>query len=103
MRAGMAAIVGWCPRDHVRQESGMRKLWVLLAIFLSCGAFGQDRQAAAPSCERLEQIGMSGVEITSARTIAAGALPAPPSNAPPGMGVPPSFYQSLPAFCKRTA
>ena len=78
----------------------MRKLWVLLAIFLSCGAFGQDRQSTAQSCENLEQIGMSGVKIMSAVTIAAGAFPAPASPGPPGMGPETALYKALPSFCR---
>ena len=78
----------------------MHKVWVLLAVFLSCGAFGQGQPSAAQPCEHLAQLVLPEAKVTSALTIAAGAFPAPPSNAPPGMGVGPSFYQSLPAFCR---
>jgi hypothetical protein len=67
----------------------------LIALFLSCVAFGQKSQQ---SCERLTQLALPNVKIASAQIVAAGALTPPPSTGQPPPDV--ALFKSLPAFCR---
>ncbi|MGA7521394.1 MAG: tannase/feruloyl esterase family alpha/beta hydrolase [Acidobacteriaceae bacterium] len=86
----------------------MRKLHVFVAAycFLSGGIFVPAQTAGQTpimtsrevSCERLTALQLPNVEVTLARTIAAGAFQAPPD--PDSRGDQSAFYKKLPAFCR---
>ena len=82
----------------------MRKMLaaVIVAVFLSCGAFGQKAAPAAQSCESLTQLALPGAKILSAGTVEAGGF-APPSSKTPWLVGDASFYKKLPAFCRVVA
>ena len=65
---------------------------LLLLISLSTFAAGQDTQA----CESMSKLALEKVKITSAATVAAGALPLP-EGAPPQAA---ALLKALPAFCR---
>jgi feruloyl esterase len=71
----------------------MQKL--LVAVSLLWCAYAQ----AQSSCEKLAQTALPQAKITSAQTIAAGALPIP-TNIPPWIEGAASLFKSLPAFCR---
>ena len=72
----------------------MQKLFA--AVFLLwCFATAQ----AQNSCEKLAQTAIPQAKITSARTIAAGAMPVP-ASVPPWLQSSASLFKSLPAFCR---
>jgi hypothetical protein len=77
----------------------INRLLVLAAIaaFFACSAFAQSATPAANSCEALAKLSLPQAKITSAESVAAGALTMP------GMGNPAqaaAFVKSLPAFCR---
>lgn len=65
-------------------------------------AFAPRARAAGKSCEDLAHLALPHTTITSAQSIAAGAF-TPPSNGTPWLIGDPSFYKTLPAFCRVTA
>ncbi|MGC2526281.1 MAG: tannase/feruloyl esterase family alpha/beta hydrolase [Candidatus Acidiferrum sp.] len=79
----------------------MKKLgaFVLLAMGI---AFAPDVRAAGQPCEKLAQLALPNTQITSAKTVAAGAF-SPPANLAPWLGGDPSLYRHLPSFCRVTA
>jgi hypothetical protein len=81
----------------------MRKLLivVVIAIFAACSAFGQ-KPPATHSCEGLAQLELQEAKVVSAETVAAGAF-TPPGNMSPWIVGDPSFYKTLPAFCRVVA
>src|SRR5438445_9574987 len=83
-----------------RREFVMRKmiLAVVSAALLSRGAYGQDAASGTHSCGDLAQLELLGARILSAETVAAGAFT--PPNASPLVAGNPSFYKTLPAFCR---
>jgi hypothetical protein len=79
----------------------MRK-FVLTAVgvvLMSCGAYGQSAPPGTHSCEGLAQLELTGAKILLAQTVAAGAF-TPPPNITPWIVGDPSFYKTLPAFCR---
>jgi len=74
----------------------------MVAILAVCGALAPSVQAAGQSCEQLAQLALPDTKITSAQTVAAGAFVLP-AGVPPWMAGDPSFFKSLPAFCRITA
>ncbi len=72
---------------------------VLAAGLLAGDAHGQPRPAASDPCKRIAQL-----ELSSARVVTAEAIPAGGFNPPAGMNPwltgDPSFYKTLPAFCR---
>jgi hypothetical protein len=78
----------------------MRKqlLVVVIAVFAACSAFGQ-KPPATHSCEGLAQLELIEAKVVSAETVAAGAF-TPPANMSPWIAGDPSFYKTLPAFCR---
>jgi Tannase and feruloyl esterase len=75
----------------------------LFAAMLLCGAVtgaasGQNT-AAAPSCESLAQLTLSGAKISSATPVAAGAF-TPPEGPTPNMPLEAGLTKALPAFCR---
>jgi hypothetical protein len=81
----------------------MRKhlIVVVIAIFAACSAFGQ-KPPATHSCEGLAQLELQEAKVVSAETVAAGAF-TPPGNMSPWIVGDPSFYKTLPAFCRVVA
>jgi|SRR5215472_131029 len=75
----------------------MQKLLNCLCVLLLLGC----ARAQSRSCESLGQLELPQATITSAETIAAGALPVP-ANLPPVMGDLAPLFKSLPAFCRVT-
>ncbi len=71
-------------------------------VLLPCGAYGQSAPSETQSCEGLAQLQLPGAKILSAQTVAAGAF-TPPSNISPRLARDPSFYKTLPAFCRVVA
>lgn len=71
-----------------------------LAVFFSCNAVAQNSQPAAGSCEALAKVAFPLAKITSAESIAAGALTMPTLGNPAQAAAAAAFYQSLPAFCR---
>ena len=90
------------------------KRFTILALLAVCGSFAPYAVAAgftppnAPpnvppqSCEQLAQLALPGTKITSAQTVAAGTF-TPPAGVPAWMAGDPSFFKTLPAFCRVTA
>jgi len=81
----------------------MRKVLtvVIVAVFMACGAFGQNAPPATHSCEALTQLVMPGSKVSSAQTVAAGTFTAP-ANVTPWIVGDPSFYRTLGSFCRVT-
>lgn len=71
----------------------------VVAVFASCGAFGQRAQAATQSCEDLAQLAVLDAKVTSAQTVAPGAF-TPPASITPWLAGNLALYKSLPAFCR---
>ena len=71
----------------------------VVALFLSSQAYGQTASADAHSCESLQHLHLPQAKILSAQTVAAGAFTSPPNMTPWLVGDP-SFYKTLPAFCR---
>jgi feruloyl esterase len=74
-------------------------LSAVATMLLSFSTFGQAAPASTHSCEGLEQLELSGARIVSAQTVAAGAFTPPPNVSRWLLGEP-SFYKTLPAFCR---
>jgi len=71
--------------------------FLFVAILGACSAFAQSAPPAANSCEALAKLALPQAKITSAESVAAGALNIP------GMGnsaQATAFVKSLPAFCR---
>src|SRR5260370_1789243 len=88
-------------RGTRREGELMSRFAALLCLVLSCGFFSCVHAAGQP-CEQLAQLALPNTKITSAQTIAAGALSPPPPGTPRVIGCP-SFYKQLPALCRVTA
>jgi hypothetical protein len=71
-----------------------------VAALFACGAFAQTGQPAANSCEALAKVGIPQAKITSAQSVAAGALTMPTSGNPAQAAAAAAFFKSLPAFCR---
>lgn len=74
-------------------------LSAVATMLLSFSTFGQAAPASTHSCKGLEQLELSGARIVSAQTVAAGAF-TPPPNVSRWLLGDPSFYKTLPAFCR---
>jgi feruloyl esterase len=68
-----------------------------VAVALAAG-FASDAGAQTP-CENLGALALAGVRVTSAATVASGAL-APPAGLSPFLAGDASTYKGLPAFCR---
>lgn len=79
----------------------MSKTSILLhaALLLACGASAQSTPSAVQTCEKLAQLELPKARVVSAETVAAGSFTPPPKVTPWLVGDP-SFYRSLPAFCR---
>lgn len=79
----------------------MRKLLMVMAVgsLLASAAFGQATPGKTHSCEALAQLELLKAKVVSAETVAAGAFP-PPTNLAPWLAGDPSFYKTLPEFCR---
>ncbi len=75
----------------------MRKSTVLTGLAVL--AFAKGVHAAPQSCEALAKLELPHATVTSADGVAAGAF-APPAGMPAWMMGDPSFYKTLPAFCR---
>jgi len=76
---------------------------IILALVASLLlALGAKAQGGTHSCEGLAQLELLGARIVSAQTVAAGEF-TPPANSTPWMLGDPSFYKTLPAFCRVAA
>ncbi len=80
---------------------GMRNFFalVMVAVLPAEGAHGQQTPSAPDSCTRLAQLELSQAKAVSAEVVPAGAFTPPPSLNP-WMAGDPSFYKTLPAFCR---
>ncbi len=62
-------------------------------------AYGGALQATPDSCGGLAQLALESAKVVSATAVAAGAF-TPPAGLSPWMSGDPSFYKTLPAFCR---
>jgi feruloyl esterase len=74
-------------------------LAAVAVVLMACGARGQGATAGTHSCEGLGQLEVPGAKIVLAQAVAAGAL-TPPANTTRWLVGDPSFYKTLPAFCR---
>ena len=74
-------------------------LAAIAALLMSRSAYGQAAPAPTHSCESSAQLELPAAKILSAQTVEAGAFN-PPPNMTPWMLGDPSFYKTLPAFCR---
>ena len=86
-------------RDGIRDAVLLVAGVAALSSVTTPRALGQEAARGAPSCERLAQLPLAEAKIISAQTVAAGTF-APPTNMTPWMIGDPSFYKTLPAFCR---
>ncbi|HYL84803.1 MAG TPA: tannase/feruloyl esterase family alpha/beta hydrolase [Candidatus Angelobacter sp.] len=82
----------------------MRKIMAAIVVmgFLASVAWGQKAQGTAGACENLGQLALPKAKVVSAETVAAGAFTAP-ANMAPWLAGDPSFYKTLPEFCRVVA
>jgi feruloyl esterase len=88
----------------VNQRPDIRRagpvLWTRLLLGPAILVFAAAAPAAAATCEELASLKLTGVTVTSAQTVAAGAFTAPAGRG--GRGAGPN-YSDLPAFCRVAA
>src|ERR1017187_4046158 len=77
---------------------------VLAASFVTsifaCSASAQSAQPAANSCEALAKLTLPQAKITSAQSVAAGALTLPGLGGSAQAAAASAFFKSLPGFCR---
>ncbi len=71
-----------------------------VAALFACSAFAQTGQPAANSCEALAKLAIPQAKITSAQSVAAGALTMPTPGSAAQAAAATAFFKSLPAFCR---
>lgn len=69
------------------------------AILLPVAAWAREAGGNTHSCENLAQLELTETKVISAQTVAAGAFQ-PPANLTPWLAGDPSFYKSVPSFCR---
>src|SRR6185436_5539249 len=93
------------PRMNLHTVSGVAVVSAL-ALVVSLGAqSAAPGQGSAVSCEKLTAMKLAGGTVTSARFVAAGALPPPPARGggPPPAGGRGNPFADLPALCQVAA
>jgi Tannase and feruloyl esterase len=74
-------------------------LVAVVVVLMACRANGQATTSGTHSCEGLAQLEMAGAKTVLAQTVAAGAF-MPPAKMSRWLVGDPSFYKTLPAFCR---
>jgi hypothetical protein len=72
---------------------------MMVAVLPAGGVYGQGTSSAPGSCTGLAQLGLPEAKVVSAEVVPAGAF-TPPASLSPWMVGDPSFYKTLPAFCR---
>jgi len=72
---------------------------VSVVVLAAAGTHGQRALSGTDSCAGLAQLGLAGAKVVSADTVLPGAF-TPPANMTPWIVGDPSFYKTLPAFCR---
>jgi len=71
----------------------------IIAVLSASGVSGPNAPPAADACAGLAQLELQGAKVMSADVVSAGGF-APPAGMSPWMAGDPSFYKTLPAFCR---